>query len=177
MPNEVKSYMKIFADDIKVYSAIKDEDDCTSLQDSVDKLVQWMEDWLVKFNSEKCKVLHLGRKNKSHKYVMKEGSDMQTLQTTEGEKDLGVIVDLDLNFEKHIVEKVKKANSISGLLMRTITYKTKDIMVPLFKTLIRPILEYANATWCPYLRKHIDMIEVYRGGSQKKNHRHGKSGI
>ena len=31
---------------------------------------------------------------------------MQTLQTTEGEKDLGVVVDPDLNFEKHIVEKV-----------------------------------------------------------------------
>ena len=151
--------MKIFADDTKVYSAIKDEGDCASLQDSIDKLVQWTEDWLVKFNSEKCKFLHLGRKNKSHKHVMKEGSDMQTLQTTEGEKYLGVIVDPDLNFEKHIVEKVKKANSISGLLMRTITFKTKDIMVPLFKTLIRPILEYANATWCPYLRKHIDMIE------------------
>ena len=36
---------------------------------------------------------------------MKEGSDMQTLQTTEGKKDLGVIVDPDLTFEKHIVEK------------------------------------------------------------------------
>ena len=90
---------------------------------------------------------------------MKEGSDMPTLQTTLGEKVLGVIVDPDLNVEKHIVEKVKKANRILGLLMRKITYKTKDIMVPLFKTLIRPILEYANATWCPYLRKHIDMIE------------------
>ena len=32
-------------------------------------------------------------------------------------------------------------------------------MVPLFKSLIRPILEYANAVWCPSLRKDIDDIE------------------
>ena len=32
-------------------------------------------------------------------------------------------------------------------------------MVPLFKALIRPILEYGNAVWAPHLRKHIDAIE------------------
>ena len=32
-------------------------------------------------------------------------------------------------------------------------------MIPLFKALIRPILEYGNAVWCPHLRKHIDHIE------------------
>ena len=44
--------------------------------------------------------------------------------------------------------------------MRTIHYKTKDIMVPLFKSLIRPILEYGNVVWNPILRKHIDSIEA-----------------
>ena len=32
-------------------------------------------------------------------------------------------------------------------------------MVPLFKSLIRPVLEYGNAVWCPYKRYLIDMIE------------------
>ena len=63
-----------------------------------------------------------------------------------------------LNFEEHINLTVKKARKISGLIIRTITFKSKDIMVPLFKSLIRPILEYGNAVWSPYLRKHIDHI-------------------
>ena len=32
-------------------------------------------------------------------------------------------------------------------------------MVPLFKAVVRPILEYLNSVWCPFLRKHIDLIE------------------
>ena len=32
-------------------------------------------------------------------------------------------------------------------------------MVPLYKSLVRPIIEYGNAVWSPYLRKHIDFIE------------------
>ena len=32
-------------------------------------------------------------------------------------------------------------------------------MIPLYKSLIRPILEYGNAVWCPYKAKDIDLIE------------------
>ena len=42
--------------------------------------------------------------------------------------------------------------------MRVITFKTPEIMVPLFKSLIRPILEYANAVWCPYKRMHRPLL-------------------
>ena len=46
-----------------------------------------------------------------------------------------------------------------GLLMHTITFKSKDIMIPLYKALIRPLIEYANPVWSPYTRKFIDLIE------------------
>ena len=81
---------------------------------------------------------------------MKEGTETRKLETTQEEKDLGVIVDENLTFEKHINETVKKCRQLCGLIMGTITYKTKEIMIPLFKALVRPILEYANSVWCPY---------------------------
>ena len=43
--------------------------------------------------------------------------------------------------------------------MKTISFKTKEIMVPLFKALVRPILEYGNVVWSPYKKKDIDAIE------------------
>ena len=46
-----------------------------------------------------------------------------------------------------------------GLLVHTITYKSRDIMIPLYKALVRPIIEYANPVWSPYSREHIDLIE------------------
>ena len=45
------------------------------------------------------------------------------------------------------------------MVMRSISYKCPEIMIPLFKSLIRPILEYGNAVWCPYKAKDIDLIE------------------
>ena len=104
-------------------------------------------------------MLHIGKNNPRYEYHIKDGTETRKLETTQEEKDLGVIVDENLTFEKHINETVKKCRQICGLIMGTITYKTKEIMIPLFKALVRPILEYANSVWCPYKKKHIKSIE------------------
>ena len=75
------------------------------------------------------------------------------------EKDLGVHIDPDLSFEEHINKQIKKARSLSGMIARNFVYKTPSILIPLYKTLIRPVIEYGNPVWCPHLRKHIDEIE------------------
>ena len=54
------------------------------------------------------------------------------------EKDLGVVFESELKFEQHTAQKVKKANQIMGYT---------------------PHLEYAQAVWAPYLRKHVIMLE------------------
>ena len=64
-----------------------------------------------------------------------------------------------LSFEYHILDTVKRANKVVGMLSRYIEYKDKEIMVPLFKSLVRSILEYGNVVWCPYLKKHINLLE------------------
>ena len=81
------------------------------------------------------------------------------LDSTEVEKDLGVHVDNKLNFDHHIAESVKKANKILGMLSRFIINKDKSIMVPLFKSLVRPILEYGNVIWNPPLKRNINSVE------------------
>ena len=48
---------------------------------------------------------------------------------------------------------------MSHLISRSITYKTKEIMVPLFKSLIRPVLEYANVVWSPSKKQDINALE------------------
>ena len=74
-------------------------------------------------------------------------------------KDLGVHIDPELNFNEHINKQTKKACRLSGMIMRTFVNKTQSIMIPLNKALIRPVVEYGNPVWCPYLRKDIDQIE------------------
>ena len=45
------------------------------------------------------------------------------------------------------------------MIHRNITYKDKSLIVPLYKAIVRPHLEYCIQAWSPYLRKDIDMLE------------------
>ncbi|KAK4322449.1 hypothetical protein Pmani_006789 [Petrolisthes manimaculis] len=87
-------------------------------------------------------------------YVME-----QRLTLTNAEKDLGVTIDKDLSFEKHISEKVNSANHIVGLIRRTISCLNEEVFRQLFVALVRPILEYASPVWSPYKVKDITALE------------------
>ena len=52
-----------------------------------------------------------------------------------------------------------KGNQVLGMIRRNITYKDKSLIVPLYKAIVRPHLEYCIQAWSPYLRKDIDMLE------------------
>ena len=169
LPETVKCKVKVFADDTKAYCSVdKDENSKVFVQKCVDDLVDWSKRWKMEFNSLKCKVMHLGKDNPLHEYTIENGNERNTLETTVAEKDLGVIVDPDLNFDKHITSTVNKCRRISGLIVRTMSNNSRDVMVPLFKALIRPILEYGNAVWCPSLRKHCDLLESVQRQFTKK---------
>ena len=45
------------------------------------------------------------------------------------------------------------------MVKRSFTYHSKDIMLQLYKHLIRPHLEYAVQAWHPWLQKDIDLLE------------------
>ena len=90
----------------------------------------------MKFNSEKCSILHLGKNNPQYLYTIVEGDTTVPLKVSESEKDLGVTMDPELCFELHIDNAIKKARTVSGMIIRGISYKSQDVMVPLFKALV-----------------------------------------
>ena len=59
LPDEAESFIKIFADDTKAYTSINTEEDQKRLQRTINNMVEWTNKWLLKFNNEKCKILHL----------------------------------------------------------------------------------------------------------------------
>ena len=159
LPNVASSSLKIFADDTKAYLPITSTEDKDNLQNTIDRLVEWSNTWLLKFNSSKCKVLHIGKKNPKYSYNIREENTLQKLEESTCEKDLGIMVDPLLHFDTHVTGIVKRARSLSGLIHKTICFKNKDIMVPIFKSIIRPTLEYGNVVWHPSNKKYIDLIE------------------
>ena len=65
------------------------------------------------------------------------------------------------NTEEQKVEgrNSKNARKISGLLLRTITYRSPIILIPLFKSMVRTPMEHAGVVWSPYKKKHINSLE------------------
>lgn len=79
------------------------------------------------------------------------------LEVVSEQKDLGILISNDLLPRKHILEITKKANQRVGLIRRCFTNITQRKISTLFKTTVRPLLEYASVVWQPHLKKDIDM--------------------
>jgi len=116
LPTKVHGTAKLFADDTKLYTQSDLQDAPAALQDDLDRLQKWSDDWLLRFHPEKCKVMKLGKSPSSAEYTMRQttpdgGERTITLEETEMEKDLGVFVDKQLSFKSHISKAVTKANT------------------------------------------------------------------
>jgi len=81
------------------------------------------------------------------------------LKANNAERDLGVMVDSKMKFAEHCNSVVNSANATLGMIKRTITSRNKDIMVRLYKALVRPKLEYCVQVWRPFLKKDIEKLE------------------
>ena len=76
------------------------------------------------------------------------------------EKDLGVSMNANMKVSEQCRIAASKGNQVLGMIRRNITYyKEKSLIVPLYKAIVRPHLEYCIQAWSPYLRKDIDMLD------------------
>ena len=66
------------------------------------------------------------------------------------ENELGIFFNSTLEFDKHINNKINKANSIAGFIRRTFQFLDILTFVLLYKALGRSQLEYASSVWSPY---------------------------
>ena len=69
----------------------------------------------------------------------------------------------DMKTSAQCIIAASKGNQVLGMIRRNITYQENSLIVPLYKAIIIPHLEYCIQAWSPYLRKDIDMLEKYRG--------------
>jgi len=75
------------------------------LQSDINSVALWTDIWHLMLSAEKCKIMTVGRaySRLAHIYNVPIGSRNQDLIKISQEKDLGVLINSDLNFEKHIL--------------------------------------------------------------------------
>jgi ribonucleases P/MRP protein subunit RPP40 len=155
LDSDILNELLKFADDSKLYGRANDSSDHSSIQNDLNKLGRWAVKWQMTFNVEKCKVIHFGNKNKLHKYFL----NGQALSDTDEETDLGVIITSDLKASSQCRNTYKKASRILGMINRTIRFKDRDILLSLYKSLVRPLLEYSTPAWSPHYIKDKELLE------------------
>ena len=138
----------MFADDTKLYSEVATPRAASNLQSDLEALVCWADAWQLPFNEAKCKAMHIGRRNQNHQYVMRDTE----LSVTEVEKDLGVHIDSELKFRQHASAAVAKAVQMLAVIRRSFVLINECTLPLLYKTMVRPHLEYGNLVWGPFCR-------------------------
>ena len=142
----IKNVGKLFADDTKLLAIIKSVLDQISLQDDLIILKEWTNDWQIKFNSLKCKVMHFGKTNSMYKYKI----DDVILEEVKVDKDLGVFISNSVDCSYHIVYAINNANKQLGRIKHAFEYIDEEIISLLYKSLVRPYLEYGAVIRSPH---------------------------
>lgn len=158
LPTIVKSSnILMYADDVKLFTSVKVEEDSICLQEDLNNLAEWCLVNGMSLNLSKCKKLSYYRSSGLNFDYFISSHKVENVSSF---LDLGVLLDHRLRFDLHINSCINKARSLLGFIKRWAKefddpYLTKR----LFVSLVRPGLEYASVVWCPYNSCYIDRIE------------------
>jgi len=144
-----------FADDTKIAKQIRSEEDRQSLQSALDNLYEWTVTWDMRFNVSKCKIVHVGRNNP--KYTYNIGGE--TLNSDSNEKDIGVLITENLKPSLQCQKSSNSSMAVLNQILRSFTYRDRLTYINLYKTYVRPHLEFSSPAWNPWTTRDEDIIE------------------
>ncbi|CAH8429229.1 unnamed protein product [Dicrocoelium dendriticum] len=151
----ITSKFLLFADDLKVWRAIKRSDDHEVLQRDLNEAWNWSVRNALPFNVDKCRVVHI-RHRQVHVYKL----GAHDLKTTTQERDLGVLVQEDLGCSKQSDSASKRGNQHVGLLRRAFGILDPSIFSLMLNAYVRPHVEYAIQAWQPWLKRDLAALET-----------------
>ena len=149
--------LKLFADDSAVYRKIKSSLDHEILQQDLSRLTEWEKEWSMQFHPDKCQLLSITNKKKPSTFTYTIHNTR--IQPTTDAKYLGVTLNNKLSWNTHINTVCQKGNNTLNFIYRNFRTAGPKIKEQLYKTYVRPALEYSSSVWDPYTQHNIDNLE------------------
>lgn len=154
----LNSKFLMYADDLKAFKPIYSINDSYLFQEDLNRLSEYCHQNKLKLNLQKCNFITFSKKvtNVNFTYSLCDAP----LIRVESLRDLGILFDHKLHLDLHIDKIVNKAYQMYGFIMRAShDFHQPSTYLHLYKSLIRPQLEYAVSIWNPFYTKYKDIIE------------------
>ena len=159
--NDIASSIKhstlgCFADDTRASKAISVSSDSTLLQEDINLLIQWAIDNNMKMHDDKF--VYMNFNIRPHNFLLAQlpfysnsfqyfTSINNCLEASDTAKDLGIIFTQNLSWSAHISAITKKARGRAGWVLSVFKNRSPRVMLLLYKSLVRSLLEYACPLW------------------------------
>jgi len=140
-----------FADDTPPGAAAQMPEGHAATQRDFSRLGKRADRNLLKFDKGKDKVLHVGKNNSMHQYMLRATQ----LESNLAEKDLRVLVDTKYNMNQLVAKVV---NGIWGCVRQSIASRSREVILPLYSALVRPQLESCGQFWAPQYKRDVDVL-------------------
>jgi len=140
--------VKLFADDVKLYSKVCTNAD--SLQKSLNSIVEWSHTLQLPISECKCCIFNLNQSSDVVYFIHNS-----LLPVVREVVDLGVTLDHSLSLSQHIAKLSVKGHRVANLISKCFLSRDANSLVKAFITYVRPRLEYWNSS----LKKDIESLE------------------
>ena len=147
LESSIKSNIKFFADDTMLFSAVKDPlISANDLNHDLDTICRWAHQWKLEFDPDPMKQANevLFSCKKSIPYHPRLTFNRSVVTKVNEQKHLGLVLNSDLPFGKHLNEKIIKAKKNLGIIKHLLSFLPLNSLDQMYKALVRSHLDYCD---------------------------------
>ena len=155
------SNLAIYADDIALYRTIRSSSDYIQIQQDILSVCSWVSQNSLTLNTSKCRFIIFTKKRSAlDPTVQLHDGNNHPIQRCTVYRYLGVTFSSNLTWSEHISNISSKARRQIGLIYRNFyKFLTSASLLRLYKSTVRPLLEYACVVWDLFLIKDTMELE------------------
>ena len=157
--DNVQSDCLLYADDTSLFDVVDDPTaSAVKLNSDLERICDWAKRWLITINASKtkCMTFSVKRFKPFHPFVL---FDNEVIDEVMQHTHLGVTLASNLSWKPHILNvyerACKRANMLKGLKFKL----SRNTLERLYKSLVRPVMEYADVVWDGCTESECDLLE------------------